>query len=355
MPIPSVRTIDQDEVRSFGKINAEYEISGLTLIQTASYARFLQAERSSRDRLDIGLEAILREVFPIESYDGQFRLEYIRYELGKPRYTPEECRQLRLTYGMPFRVWLRLVKEQPVEEEVYLGDIPIMVGGGEFIINGAERVVVSQLHRSPGVDFVMAEETASSDRKTHSCRIIPERGSWIELLVSKRDAIGVRIDQSGKFSALTLLRAMSKAYSSDADIIRVFYPTEVIKITAKTTSAELEGKYSVEDVVFPAKHERAGELIVDAGYEISDTMAEELISSGLKSVEIVSEVRDPLILKTLAEDGTSTHEEALLKIYQRLRPGNPPNLDKANDLFREKFFDVNIIQSQKFHRITYTA
>ena len=179
MPIPSVRTIDQDAVRSFGKINAEYEISGLTLIQTASYARFLQADRSSRDRLDIGLEAILREVFPIESYDGQFRLEYIRYELGKPRYTPEECRQLRLTYGMPFRVWLRLVKEQPIEEEVYLGDIPIMIGGGEFIINGAERVVVSQLHRSPGVDFVMAEETASSDRKTHSCRIIPERGSWI--------------------------------------------------------------------------------------------------------------------------------------------------------------------------------
>ena len=217
MPIPSVRTIDQDEVRNFGKINAEYEISGLTLIQTASYARFLQADRSSRDRLDVGLEGILREVFPIESYDSQFRLEYVRYELGKPRYTPEECRQLRLTYGMPFRVWLRLVKEQPVEEEVYLGDIPIMVGGGEFIINGAERVVVSQLHRSPGVDFVMAEETASSERKTQSCRIIPERGSWIELLVSKREAIGVRIDQSGKFSAVTLLRAMSKEYSSDAD------------------------------------------------------------------------------------------------------------------------------------------
>ena len=107
MPIPSVRTIDQDEVRNFGKINAEYEISGLTLIQTASYSRFLQADRTSRDRLDIGLEAILREVFPIESYDAQFRLEYIRYELGKPRYTPAECRQLRLTYGMPFRVWLR--------------------------------------------------------------------------------------------------------------------------------------------------------------------------------------------------------------------------------------------------------
>ncbi|MFM7039680.1 MAG: DNA-directed RNA polymerase subunit beta [Planctomycetaceae bacterium] len=343
MPVPSVRTIDQDTVRNFGKIQSDFEISGLTQIQTASYARFLQLDRPSRDRLDIGLESILREVFPISSFDNQFRLEYVRYELLKPRYTPEECRQLRLTYGMPFRIWMRLVKEQPVEEEVYLGDIPVMIGGGEFIINGAERVVVSQLHRSPGVDFVMAEETASSDRKTHSCRIIPERGSWIELLVSKRDAIGVRIDQSGKFSALTLLRAMSREHSTDAQIIRLFYSTTTVKLSSKTTVEELEGHWSVEDVVYPPKHERAGEIVVDAGSEISEAIAEEIISSGLKSIDVVlsSELRDALIMKTLAEDGTSTHEEALLRIYQRLRPGNPPNLDKANDLFREKFFDVN--------------
>jgi DNA-directed RNA polymerase subunit beta len=238
---------------------------------------------------------------------------------------------------------MRLVKEQPVEEEVYLGDIPVMIGGGEFIINGAERVVVSQLHRSPGVDFVMAEETASSDRKTHSCRIIPERGSWIELLVSKRDAIGVRIDQSGKFSALTLLRAMSREHSTDAQIIRLFYNTTTVKLSPKTTVEELEGHWSVEDVVYPPKHDRAGEIVVDAGSEISEAIAEEIISSGLKTIDVVlsTELRDALIMRTLAEDGTSTHEEALLRIYQRLRPGNPPNLDKANDLFREKFFDVN--------------
>jgi len=343
MPVPSIRTIDQDTVRSFGKIQAEYEISGLTQIQTASYARFLQADRPSRDRLDVGLESILREVFPIESFDKQYRLEYTRYELGKPRYTPEECRQLRLTYGMPFRVWMRLVKEQTVEEEVYLGDIPIMVGGGEFIINGAERVVVSQLHRSPGVDFVMAEESASSDRKTHSCRIIPERGSWIELLVSKREAIGVRIDQSGKFSALTLLRAMSREHSTDAQIIRLFYNVTTVKLSARSTAKELMGHYSVEDVVYPPKHDRAGEIVVDAGSEITETIAEEMLAAGLKSVEVIlaEDIKDHLILKTLVEDGTSTHEEALLKIYQRLRPGNPPNLDKAIDLFREKFFDVN--------------
>ncbi len=105
-------------------------------------------------RKDHGIEVVLREILPVESYDKTLKLDYVRYELGKTRYTPDECRQLRLTYGRPFKVWLRLNKEQPVEEEVYLGDMPIMLGGGEFIINGAERVVVSQLHRSPGVDFI---------------------------------------------------------------------------------------------------------------------------------------------------------------------------------------------------------
>ena len=171
MPISANRYIKAATIRNLGVVRDDFEIADLTRIQTESYARFLQLERGPRERKAQGLEEILREVFPIESYDGQYRLEYLRYELGKPRYTPDECRQLRLTYGRPFRVWLRLNKEQPVQEEVYLGDMPIMIGGGEFIINGAERVVVSQLHRSPGVDFVV--ETESSERKLHSCRIIP--------------------------------------------------------------------------------------------------------------------------------------------------------------------------------------
>ncbi len=203
MPIPAARYIKAPAVRNLGIVRNDFEISDLTRIQTESYARFLQLDRGPRERKSQGIEEILREVFPIESYDGQYRLEYLRYELGKPRYTPTECRQLRLTYGRPFRVWLRLVKEQPIEEEVYLGDMPIMLGGGEFIINGAERVVVSQLHRSPGVDFVLSSEPG--ERKNYSCRIIPERGSWIELVVSKKECLGVRIDQSGKFSAMTLL------------------------------------------------------------------------------------------------------------------------------------------------------
>ena len=135
-------------------------------------------------------------------------LEYLGYELGAPRYSPDECRRLRLTYGAPFKIRVRLNKEEPIEEEVYLGEFPIMIGGGEFIINGTERVIVTQLHRSPGVDFSV--ETTRSDKKLHSCWIIPERGSWIELNVSKKDALQVRIDQSGKFPATMLVRALSE-------------------------------------------------------------------------------------------------------------------------------------------------
>lgn len=138
MPIPAQRIVPTTTVRNFGEIQAKYELSDLTRIQTESFGRFLQTGRRADERRNEGLEEILREIFPVESYDQQYRLEYVRYELGKPRYTPTECRQLRLTYGRPFRVTLRLVKEEPIEEEVYLGDIPIMIGGGEFIINGAD-------------------------------------------------------------------------------------------------------------------------------------------------------------------------------------------------------------------------
>src|SRR5579871_4387732 len=248
MPIPAQRAIKPEQVRNFGRIGDAIEVPSLTDVQTCSYDRFLQLETPPEKRTPTGLEGVLREIFPIESYDKSISLDYIKYELGKPRYGPDECRQLRLTYGRPFRVWLRLNKQpEPVEEEVYLGDMPIMIGGGEFIINGAERVVVSQLHRSPGVDFVVDTDTA--DKKLHSCRIIPERGSWIEINVTKKDTLGVRIDQSGKFSAMTLLRAMDPSYSTDADIIRAFYPTETIKVNSKDARTKIKGAIAVGDVI----------------------------------------------------------------------------------------------------------
>src|SRR5437879_1592801 len=266
MPISAQRIIRPEQVRNFGRFGDAVEVPPLTDVQNRSYDRFLQLEVGPEKRTPTGLEGVLQEIFPIESYDKTLSLQFLKFELGKPRYGPDECRQLRLTYGRPFRVWLRLNKEQPVEEEVYLGDMPIMIGGGEFIINGAERVVVSQLHRSPGVDFVV--EVEGGDRRLHSCRIIPERGSWIELNVTKKETLGVRIDQSGKFSSMTLLRAMDPAYSTNADIFRAFYQTEDTKLTS-ANRAKLAGRMVVGDVIDP----ETGEVYMEHG----DTLTEELL------------------------------------------------------------------------------
>jgi DNA-directed RNA polymerase subunit beta len=348
MATRAVRRLQPTEVRQFGSRRASHVIPDLTEIQTRFFEAFLQYDVAPNKRKDQGIEGVLREIFPIESYDKTVKIEYLRYDLGKPRYTPDECRQLRLTYGRPLRVWLRLTREQPIEEEVYLGDIPIMLGGGEFIINGAERVVVSQLHRSPGIDFVA--DTESADRKTHNCRIIPERGSWIEINVSKKDTLQVRIDQSGKFSALTLLRAMDARYSRDSEILKLFYKTSVEKVVGGRSVSKLEGKIAVDDIVYPKGSERAGEIIVDAGNTITHDQAELICTSGLKAVEVMQEQKVPLIMNSLREDADEarrrtgvapSHQDALIRIYQRLRPGNPPALDKAVTLFDEKFKDTN--------------
>jgi DNA-directed RNA polymerase subunit beta len=340
MATSSKRRLQPTQTRIFGSGRSQFPIPNLTVLQTASYEAFLQEDLPSDKRKNQGLESVLREIFPISSYDTTVTLEYLRFELGKPRYTPEECRQLRLTYGKPLKVWLRLNREEPLEEEVYLGDIPVMLGGGEFIINGAERVVVSQLHRSPGVDFV-EEAEGTSDRKLPSARVIPERGSWIEINVTKKDSLSVRIDQSGKFSVITLLRAMSPKLSTDKDLLSAFYEVHTEKISDGRSLPKVENRIAVDDIVFPASHERAGEIIVEAGHRIGKAVAELICSSGVKTVQVMDVPKFPYLLNSMAEDNTSSHEEALLRIYQRLRPGNPPALEKAKQLFHEKFFDVN--------------
>ncbi len=323
------------EVLKFGRTEGEVALPDLVELQTSSYVEFLQADAPFTEREEKGLEGIIREVFPIQSYDGTMSLDYLGYELGAPRYTPDECSRLRLTYGSPFKIRVRLNKAEPVEEEVYLGELPIMLGGGEFIINGTERVIVTQLHRSPGVDFSV--ETHTSDKKLHSCWIIPERGSWIELNVSKKDALQVRIDQSGKFAATMLLRALSEDYSTNAAIIRLFHETSRVKRGTRGFLQKITGRIVVEDVV----DEATGEILVPAGDAISEHHAEIIQKSKIKEVEVIESLEDGLILNTLAEDATTSHEDALLRLYSRLRPGNPPQPDKARDLFKEKFYDPN--------------
>lgn len=319
--------------RNYGKIKESIKIMDLIHIQTTAYEKFMQADTPPEKRKDQGLEAILRETFPIKSYDSTMSLEYIKYEFGKPRYTPDECRKFKLIYGRPLRVLLRLNKSEPVEEEVYMGEMPFMVGGAEFIINGTERVIVTQLHRSPGVDFL---EDLHSELKLHTCRIIPERGSWIEIEVGKKDILSVRIDQSGKMPATCFLRALSDEFSKNEDIIKLFYETEEVNITNSTSASKLEEKIAAGAIVDP----ETGEIIVDTGHEITGIAIKRIIDSKITRVETIKKIEDRLILNTLETDFSNSHEDALFRIYGRFRPGNPHHLEKAKQLFYDKFFDV---------------
>ena len=328
-------------IRDFSKKRGEADpVPDLMKVQQEAYDRFLQLKKEPAQRdPHKGLEALLREIFPIESYDMAMRLDYLRYRLEEPRYTPDECRELRLTYGRPLRVTVRLTKgegEPITEEDIYLGDIPIMMGGGEFIVNGAERVIVSQLHRSPGVDFSVASRIG--DRPLHSSRIIPERGSWIELEVTKKDVLAMRIDQSTKLAATTFLRALDEKYSTTEQILDAFY--EVEDLAAKKLTPN---HYSAELII----DSETGEELCRVGAQLGEKGLENILASNLKSVRVVANPGDSLILNTLAEERldflaeATEHEAALLRIYGRLRPGNPPQIEKARDLFNEKFFDDN--------------
>ncbi|MDR1519094.1 MAG: DNA-directed RNA polymerase subunit beta [Planctomycetota bacterium] len=195
------------EIRYFGKAFRSMPLPDLMDTQRHFYAEFLQRDVPPRERKNDGLEAVFREVFPIESYDRSVSLEYLEYRIDEPRHSPDECRALKLTYAGPLKIKVRLTGKVPTEEWVYLGDIPLMIGGGEFVVNGAERVIVTQLQRSPGCDF--SSEVHSSGKPLHSCRIIPERGSWIQVETTSKDQLNIRIDRSGKLSATTLLRALA--------------------------------------------------------------------------------------------------------------------------------------------------
>jgi len=324
--------MEQLKVRNFGRIRETVEIPDLVAIQRKGYEEFLQRDAAAMRRANKGLEALFREIFPIESYDKAIILEYLYYELEQPRYNITECRQLRLTYGYPLKITCRLRSKDGkdiAEQAIYLGEIPVMIGGGEFIINGAERVIVSQLHRSPGVDFLI--ESKEGDRVLHGGRIIPERGSWIEISVTHKDVLVVKIDQSSKIPATVLLRALSADLGTTEQIIRRFYETREVpkaKLAPDT--------WVVRDIV----DTESGEIIVKAGAAVGDKVSV-IQQSEIKRVEVVEGVRDALIFNTLAEDDCKSHEQALLRFYVRLRPGNPPNQEKAKQFFEEKFFDVN--------------
>ncbi|MEM7515493.1 MAG: DNA-directed RNA polymerase subunit beta, partial [Planctomycetota bacterium] len=328
------------EVRRFTKRGDAMDVGNLWEVQHRAYTRFLQLATSPDARTDgYGLEALMKEIFPIESYDGTMFLEYVSYDLDEPRYTSDECRELRLTYGYPFKVRPRLRRETHPdlpEEDIYLGEFPILMGGGEFIVNGAERVIVSQLHRSPGVDFSIL--SSEGDRPLHSARVIPERGSWIELEVTKKDVLAMRIDQSTKLAATTFLRCLDESGAAHHPINGVFY---------EVTDGKAADGHPQDDAAASIIDTETGEELVHVGRQIGEESAEAIRASGLKTVRVVQNPSDVLILNTIAEEKLeqfeveSDFEKALLKVYAKLRPGNPPQVDKAKQLFHEKFFDEN--------------
>ena len=326
-------------VRDYSKRGDAIPVPNLTRVQQDAYTRFLQKDLVHEERkTQLGLQSLLREVFPIESYDGNMKLEFVSYSFGEPQHTESECRELRLTYGYPWRVKMRLKREDStdvLEEDIYLGDIPILLGGGEFVVNGSERVIVSQLHRSPGVDFSIA--SSFGDRPLHSARIIPERGSWIELEVTKKDVLAMRIDQSTKLAATTFLRAMDEKFSSSEKILELFYEVEDVRVEKLKPE-----HYSAELII----DQDTGEELCKIGVAFGDKVGV-IQASPLKTVRAICNPGDPLILNTLAEEKldflaeATEYEAALLRLYARLRPGNPPQTEKAKDLFAEKFLDTN--------------
>jgi DNA-directed RNA polymerase subunit beta len=325
-------------VRDFSKRGDAIPVPPLTQVQGEAYERLVQSTVEPLKRKPHGLEGLLREVFPIEAYDGSMRVEYLYYKLDEPRYTVDECKELRLTFGRPFKIGVRFTRDgiaEVLEEEIYIGEIPQLIGGGEFIINGSERCIVNQLHRSPGVDFSIQDDTG--DRQLHKARIIPERGSWIEIEVTKKDVLAMKIDQSAKIAATTFLRALDEDFSSTEKILNYFY--DVKEISVKKLKPEY---YSAELII----DSETGEELCKVGVQIGDAY-EAILAARIKNISVIADPPDSLILNTLAVEkldflaDATEHEASLLKIYGRLRPGNPPQVDKARSLFADKFFDSN--------------
>src|SRR6266702_1708291 len=402
---------------SFAKLETGMPMPHLLDIQTRAFASLLQPDGKGAERTDVGLERVFKDVFPIADVNGNYSLEFVKYALGEPKYTVEECIERDMTYSVPLKATLQLVVMEEVgetvktkrpkniiEKEVYLGELPILTPLGTFVINGAERVIVSQLHRSPGVVF--EESIHPNGQRLFSARIIPFRGSWVEFTIDIHDVIYVHIDKKKKFPATALLRAFG--YGTNAEILKLFYATKDIDITGKlegraqkrevlgtllaadvpdpenkkgeplarvgdeltlerfnafrragitgvkvfagytaldlredaqpTTTQQAQGKHVL---AFDVADPETGEVVAEAGREVSDTLKKKLIKAGVTKVDVLlpaGRSESPLIKNTLLKDPTHTEAEALEQIYALLRPGEAPNLETARQALERLFF-----------------
>jgi DNA-directed RNA polymerase subunit beta len=327
---------------SFSKLISDVEMPNLLDVQLQSYNEFLQADVEVEKREHKGLQAVFKSIFPISDIRENFSLEFVRYTLGTPRYTVRECLERNMSYVAPLKATLRLVVREAqgksktvkdiIEQDVFLGELPLITDKGTFIINGAERVVVSQLHRSPGVFF--DQDTHPSGKRLFSARIIPYRGSWVEFSLDVNDVMHVNIDSRRKIPATTFLRALG--YSTDEDILDLFYEIEKAEISGRKR-AKLPGRVCAQTAV----DKETGEVIVSAGEALTDAHLDRLKELGMGKLKLL--VFDPqrdvgVIVNTLGKDATKSQIEALMKIYSLLRPGEPPTEEVAQSLLERLFF-----------------
>jgi len=347
-------------VVSFAKLESVMPMPNLLDVQLRSFDKLVEPD--PKEQWDFGLDRVFGEIFPISDINENFTLEYVSAALGEPKYAVEECIERDMTYAAPLKATLRLIvwedledgERRPrdiIEKEVYLGDLPLLTNLGTFIINGAERVVVSQLHRSPGVVF--EESVHPNGSKLFSARIIPFRGSWVEFTIDINDVCYVHIDKKKKFPATALLRAFG--HSQDADIYRLFFTTTEMDVghaepagkkTKKTrkeatrTGRDIHGTVLAEDVVDP----NTGEIVVEASTEVDEDVVRLLQRAEVSKVRVYTSERQtargesPVVKNTLRKDPTNSEEEALHAIYSLLRPGEAPNVETARTALDRVFF-----------------
>jgi len=400
---------------NFGKSTEVLEVPYLLATQIDSYASFLQLGVEPKKRLDRGLHAAFLSVFPIVSHSGYAILEYVKYRLGEPTFDVRECQQRGATFAAPLRVLVRLViydKDAPVsakvvkdirEQEVYMGELPLMTGNGTFVINGTERVIVSQLHRSPGVFFDHDKgKTHSSGKLLFNARVIPYRGSWLDFEFDHKDAVFARIDRRRKIPATILLRALG--YENE-EMIQTFFEMNKFTLDADKcffhiVPERLRGEVAAFDIKcdeqvlieegrrITAKHirqmekanlsiievprhyldgkilgrniidESTGELIASVNEELTDDILQKIVAAGVSEIEtlFVNDLdKGPYISNAMRLDSTTNRLEALVEIYRMMRPGEPPTKESAENLFENLFFtderyDLSAVGRMKFNR-----
>ena len=326
---------------NFSHLKSVIPIPDLLDIQLASFEDFLQEDVLPEKRENKGLEAVFRNMFPVEDTHRNYVLEYKHYYLGLPKYTVKECLERRISYALPLKIRfvLHITDEndrskyiQSIEQDVFFGNIPFMTKSGTFVINGAERVIVSQLQRSPGVFF--DQSFHPNGTKIFQARIIPFRGSWVDFTTDIYDCIYAIIDRRRKFPATLLLRALG--FSTNKDIFSSFGLTEKIKLSNKSA---LKGKTLIEDLV----DESTGEILFEYGKVIDGDVVKLLSKMGISDLEVISDpesINVQMLNNTLDKDPTKTNEEALMLLYQHLRTGEAPTLDIAQKFIEKMFFST---------------